>query len=439
MAKRIILIVFSTLTTLFIHAQDTTSVASEPFAFGDFTWLNGNDRRHSQLLETKYFTGSFLLDVNYNYSFNNPIDNTVVGSTALARHNEVALSFAGIGGDFHYGNTHARIMTQMGTRSTVIPRNDFSSNRGQYDLSNAYRLFSEAYAGHHWNVWHGINLDAGIFMSYIGLSSFYNCENWVYQPSFTSDNTPWYFNGLRLQLYPTDKLKIEIWAINGWQSYGKFNSLPGFGGQCMWRPVEWLSFVTNNYYGTDTQNKPGRIRVHSDNSVQVRYRNTPKSFLSKAAFSVTGDFGFESGDTVSAMGTTNTAAQNFVSGMIYHRLWFNNNHFGWTVGGGVMHNPGRYLVLLPTGEAAVGKPNGFTANVGDKFDAWDYSTTIDWMPNEMETWRLELVHREANVPYFAGRGGVTSPDGFNGTPIGSWLPDLVKSETKIILALLVRF
>jgi hypothetical protein len=38
--------------------------------------------------------------------------------------------------------------------------------------------------------------------------------------------------------------------------------------------------------------------------------------------------------------------------MLYNRLWFFDNHIGFTMGGGVMHNPGRYLVLAPTGNAS---------------------------------------------------------------------------------------
>jgi hypothetical protein len=82
----------------------------------------------------------------------------------------------------------------------------------------------------------------------------------------------------------------------------------------------------------------------------------------------------------------------------------------------------------------------FTANPGDQFHGWDCSTTLDWMPNDFLTWRFEVVHREADVPYFAGPGGVTSPDGYTTTPIpAGWAPDLVNSETRFIFATLVRF
>ncbi|MDD5362314.1 MAG: outer membrane beta-barrel protein [Ignavibacteria bacterium] len=408
----------------------------EPFAFGDFTWLNGNDRRHKQLLDTKYFTGSFMLDMNYSYSNHHPVDNTVVGSTALARNNEFQVSFAGIGGDFHYNNVRGRIMLQLGTRSTVVPRNDFSTTRGQFDLGNAYRYISEAYAGYHFDVWNGINLDAGLFMSYVGLFSYYNSENWAYQPSFTSDNTPWFFNGLRLQTFPSNKLKLELWVINGWQSYGKFNDFPGLGLQVLYRPKENISMLSNTYFGTDTQNKSDRVRFHSDNSIEYRYYNRPGKFLHRAAFSVTGDLGFENGAGVSPFGGNGVPAQNFISGMVYNRIWMANDHLGWTFGGGFIHNPGRYLVLLPTGAAG----QIFDTSPGTKFDGWDVSTTFDWMPDENITWRLEFVHRESNVPYFAGHGGVTAPDGLNTTQIpAGWMPDQVKAESRLIFAVLCRF
>ncbi len=429
------------------HERDTSS--ADPFSQYDLTWMNGNDRRHESLLSSKYFTGSVFIDVNYTASDHHPIDNTVVGSTALARNNEIELSLAAFGGDFNYNNVRARLMFQMGTRTTLIPRNDASWNRGGGQLNTAYRYLSEAYAGYHFNAMHGINIDAGLFMSYVGLNSYYNAENWVYQPSFTSDNTPWFFNGIRVQMFPSRKFKTEIWLINGWQSYGKFNSMPGFGWQMTWSPRENVRVVSNNYFGTDAQNNPHAYRFHTDNSMQIRYFNSPTAKFSKAAFCVTGDLGFQRGGGLGGFGAFSSDPQsNFLSAMVYNRFWFGRDHFAWTMGGGLMHNPGRYLVLAPSGDAdpninpATGQTVGthpYSLNAGDHFDAWDMSTTLDWMPNDLMTVRLEVVHREAAQPYFAGHGGVTSPDGYNGTALGSWTPDLVKQETRFIGALLVRF
>jgi hypothetical protein len=376
-----------------------------------------------------------------------------VGSTALARNNEVQLQALHLGGDFTYNNAHARFMTQFGMRSQVVPRNDFSTYRGQYRLSDVYRYISEASVGYHFNKWYGINVDAGLFMSYIGLNSYYQPENWEYQASFTSDNTPWYFNGLRIQTYPSKHLKFELWFINGWQSYGMFNKMPGMGFNLTYMPKSSVKLLTNNYYGTDAGGLPDRKRFHSDNSFLLRYYDKPQSKgISKMAFSLTGDLGFEKGGGVNGFSNGDSAhgpAQYFLSAMFYNRIWFNKNKFAWTIGGGIMTNQGRYLVLYPTGQASpLPNPSNptqtegafpYSANPGDEFTGWDASTNLDFMPNQSITFRAELVHRETSVPYFAGPGGVTSQTGYNTSTLDpNWRPDLVKQETRFILAILFR-
>lgn len=439
-----------------LAACATISFAQEhiPFEGIDQSWQNGADRRDSSVLAGHpHFLPSVLVDVNYNYSFNNPIDNTVVGSTALARHNEVQLAALHVGGDFMAGPTHARVMTQFGTRSTVVPRNDASPYRGQYDLAGVYRYLSEAYAGYHFNCWYGINIDAGLFMSYVGLNSYYQSENWEYQASFTSDNTPWFFNGIRVQIFPTKNLKFEPWIINGWQSYGKFNRLPGLGGSVLWMPDNGnLKLITNNYYGSDAGGIPQRRRFHSDNSVLWRYYHRPgRRGITQMAFSLTGDIGWEKGGGVNGFNRSDPTrpAQYFTSVMFYNRVWFARKRIAWTAGGGYMNNPGRYLVLYPTGEASplpdpvdptrTAGAYPFGANPGDAFSGWDCSTNIEIMPTSGMSVKIELVHRYASVPYFAGRGGVTSSSGFTTIPSDpGWRPDLVHAETKLIAALLFR-
>ncbi len=453
--KKTLLLLSLSAAFLSLKAQDTTKppAVKIPFDGIESSWQNGADRRDSSVLTGKYFTPSIMVDVNYTHSFNRPNDNTVVGSTALARDNEVTLSALHLGGDLVFGNARARVMTQFGTRSQVVPRNDLSPYRGQYHLADIYKNLSEAYAGYHFNKWYGINVDAGLFMSYVGLNSYYQVENWEYQASYTSDNTPWFFNGLRVQIFPTKHLKIEPWIINGWQSYGRFNKNPGVGANVTYNPTSYFKILTNDYLGTDVPGQNKRKRFHSDNSLLVRYFNSPKSAgISKMAFTLTGDVGYENGGGVHGFTTGDASqgpAQYFASAMIYNRIWFAKDKFAWTTGGGLMTNPGRYLVLYPTGQASP-LPSAvdptqtegkypFSANPGDKFHAFDLSTNFDWMPNQSITFRVEYVYRHADVPYFAGAGGVTSPDGYSTTPLtANWRPDLVKSESRIILALLFR-
>ena len=429
--------------------------AAVPFAFADFTWLNGNARTKDSPLDTKAFTGEFRVDTSYIFDFAHPADHTLSGTSESGRTDEFQVQQLGIGGDFHYDNVLGRVMTQFGMYSTMTPRNDASPAVGQWSLSDAYRYLSEAWGGYHLDVLHGLNLEAGIFMSYVGLFSYYNFDNWAYQPSYVSSNTPWFFNGLRVQLFPTETLKIEPWLINGWQSYGKFNSRPGLGLQVLWRPTGSVSILSNSYaLGTDTPGQPGRNRWHSDDSIEVKVFDSPGSPISKAAFSLTLDLGCENGGgVVCAGGTATRPSQYFLGFMLYNRLWFAHDQYALTLGGGAMMNPGRYLVLVPPingATAATGTPY-FTYNPGDDFKAFDASLTFDWMPSQFITFRVEADYRAANVPYFAGAGGLTPPGAAGSTSTGSqvtagspgsfvdgWAPDLVKTETRLNLALLVK-
>ncbi len=445
----------------------------EPFSDADWTWLNGNPRTKEIFWDSKFFTPEIRVDTNYVADFNHPTDHTIGGSSELFRSYEVQLEQFGVGGDFHYDNVRGRLMTQFGMYSETTPRNDPSPGHGQWDLADAYRYVSEAYGGYHFDVLHGINVDAGIFMSYIGLFSYYNFDNWAYQPSFVSSNTPWFFNGVRVQIFPNEHLKIEPWFINGWQSYASANHTPGVGGQIKWTPKPWLNIISNNYgVGEDDLFIKGRRRIHTDNSIEVKYYDKPEKTLDKMAFSLTGDLGCEYGSGVSCHGDTKGGPkQSFIGYMFYNRLWFHSDLFALTVGGGQINNPGRYLVLIPpiNGETAISAATNspyFTGNPGDPFKAWDSSVTFDYMPKQYITFRWEYDYRHASVPYWTGAGGITPPGGNNGSPqfftcsngsssgqgspgpaeaacgggISSiWFPDLRKNESFIDLSILVKF
>jgi hypothetical protein len=480
-----------------IDAQVTKK--GEPFP-GDWTWLNSNGHAVDSPMSTKYFTPEFRADANYILDYNHPHDDTMGGATESFRSDEWQLEQISIGGDIRINNVRGRILTMNGLFATTTPRNDASPSRGQWDLAGAYKYVSEAWGGYHWDVAHGLNVDAGIFVSYIGLFSYYNFDNWTYQPSFVSSNTPWFFNGLRIQYFPTTKLKIEPWIINGWQSYARANGKPGLGGQILWRPKPYLDFVFNNYgLGEDAVGFPGRSRIHTDDSAQVKYYDKPGRFLDKAELTFTGDLGCEYGGGPAAgyydpkglspeMGTADSYTggvncrnskngrpkQAFLGYMIYDRYWFKKDLYAITLGGGVMSNPGRYLTLLPpiNGATAFSGTPYFTENAGDRSLMHDGTITLDYMPSQFITFTLEEGYRYSDVPYWSGRGGITPPGGNNGAPsqyacangspsgqtygnlqaaanfcagpgadpaVALWWPDLRTNQTNTTLAIKVRF
>jgi hypothetical protein len=495
-----------------LGAQTTT--AGEPFP-GDWTWSNNGGHNSDSPMSTKYFTPEFRSDANYTIDMNHPEDDTLGGSTETFRSDEWQLEQISIGGDIRIDNVRGRFLCLCGGLwSVTTTRNDGSVVRGSWDLSGAYKYVAEGWGGYHWNFQHGVNLDAGIFVSYIGLFSYYNFDNWTYQPSFVSSNTPWFFNGVRLQYFPTAKLKIEPWFINGWQTYARPNGKPGLGGQVLWRPSTMFELVSNNYgLGEDdaleqqSQLYGGtgatRSRVHTDNSIEVKYYDKPKNFMDKMAFTLTGDLGCEYGGGPPSgyypanglspeMGTADSYSggvnchnskngkpkQAFAGWMMYQRFWFKKDVWALTLGGGQMTNPGRYLTLLPpiNGATAVTGTPYFTENAGDQVQQHDGTLTIDYMPSQFITFRAETGYRYSNIPYWTGHGGITPPGGDNGNPAhyqcsgggdsgfgyGSltaaelacgagesagtaggtstiWWPDLRTNQTVATLAIMVRF
>ena len=460
-----------------------------PFAVGDLGWMNGTSREKSPVFDTKFFTPEIRFDANYLQSFNHPKDHTIVGSTEEFRSGEFQIEQVSLGGDFHWNNVRARFLSMFGLFAVTTPRNDASSGVGQWDLQGAYKYFSEANAGYHFDVNHGLNVDVGMFVSYIGLFSYYNFDNWTYQPSFVSSNTPWFFNGLRVQWFPTQTLKIEPWLINGWQSYAKFNSHPGFGGQVLWIPNDSLKLVFNTYVlgqdnlatGSGYPNNGGDpnapigapnpngtyinyahvSRVHEDDSILVKYydaRGEGGRGISKMAFSLTADIGCEYGGGVHCTHGPNKAS--FLGLMGYNRVWFDHDLYAVTLGGGFMNNPGRYLALVPPingATAQTGTPY-FTENPGQKLYQWDMQLNFQYMPNDWITWWTEATYRHSDVPYWSGAGGVTPPLGNTGTPAafvcnngsvaggdncanqgGLWYPDLRTREVIWGAGVMVKF
>jgi Putative beta-barrel porin-2, OmpL-like. bbp2 len=462
-----------------------------PFAVGDLGWMNGTTRATTPVFDTKFFTPEVRFDVNYLQDFNHPVDHTIVGSTEEFRSGEFQLEQVSFGGDFHWHNVRARFLSMLGLYSVTTPRNDASLGVGQWDLQGAYKYFSEANAGYHFDVQHGLNVDAGIFLSYIGLFSYYNFDNWTYQPSFVSSNTPWFFNGLRVQWFPTQTLKIEPWLINGWQSYAKFNSHPGFGGQILWIPSDRLKLVFNSYTlgqdnlasGSGVPNNGGSpnaaigapnpaapfinyrnvTRVHEDDSILWKYYDAKEdggsgAVVSKKALSLTVDIGCEYGGGVHCSHGPNKA--NFFGMMLYDRTWFDHDLYAVTLGGGFMNNPGRYLALVPpiNGATAVTGTPYFTENPGQQVYQWALQLNFQYMPRDWITWWTEATFRHSDVPYWSGTGGVTPPSGNTGAPAslvcnngsiaggdvcasegGVWYPDLRTREVIWGAGVLVKF
>ncbi len=189
------------------------------------------------------------------------------------------------------------------------------------------------------------------------------------------------------------------------------------------------------------------------------------------ALSLTADAGCQYGGGIQCTGAPSKNKDSFVGWMLYNRVWFHHDLFAITTGGGEMSNWGRYLTLLPpiNGAVAVTGSPYFTELPGQRAHMWDSTVTLQYMPRQYITWWTEVGYRHSDVPYFAGRGGVTPPGfpigGTNGAPGqyacmsgapsgasdlptatsncsgsgGVWFPDLRRSEAKLSIGVMVKF
>ena len=440
-------------------AQTDTIASKIPYDGMDLTWINGQNRQKNFPLTLKdsdgqtILTGVTYLDTYYNYHFANPIDNTQTISSTIGRHNEFTLNLASIGIETNYKNIIGRLWLQYGQMASIIQDVDGSVNHGRNTSINNLKYIREAAAGYHFDVAHGLNIEMGIFMSYIGLESYVTQENWSYQRSMVCDFTPFYFSGARVQLYPTKKFKTELWLLNGWQSYNSSSDGIGVGSSNYYRPNENLQFVANFYYGKDTQNpdefgnQSNRIRFHHDNSVVARYYKNPTSKgISQVALSINSHYGFQSNNDVNDVVK---ASENFMYGTsVANRIWFKQNKLALTLRGDYLTNQSvvngvntsPYLAFSPAVSGTI--PNGFETAIAndEKLKLFQFTTTFDIMPNDYVTFRLEYGYRNSSIPYFTSSGGTTSPSGYVNGPTGTspWAAELKKYENRITLAVNFR-
>ena len=230
---------------------------------------------------------------------------------------------------------------------------------------------------------------------------------------------------MRLQYFPTKKLKIEPWFVNGWQSYARANGKPGLGGQILWRPKPYLDFVWNNYgLGEDVIGQPGRSRVHADYSGQFKVYDNPSKFLDKIAFTVTGDLGCEYGGGAAGgpydpkgnspeNGTSSTytggvnchSAKNgkpkqaFMGWMMYNRYWFKKDRYAVTLGSEQIDNQVVILPFFPHHQwrCSLQRDSVLCTSPGDRSQMRRHNYARLRLPNQFDTFRLEEGYRYSDV------------------------------------------
>jgi hypothetical protein len=398
-------------------------VREPTFGEFDFGWMNGNNSQPASLLQTGPVTLSLYVDTYFGWQFQRPVDHTVFPTTAAPRHDEISLNLAHVGMDVTgLDGPIGRLYVQYGSTVETIAGQDTTTTRGFYLTNRLMQIVQQAAAGWHFHRLHGMNAELGIFPSYVGLESYLPEENWAYTHAFMSDFTPYYFFGFRGQLFLTRRMKLELWVVNGWQTFGKWHESPGGGYLWNWRPREWLSLVNSFYTGREVQGDPDSLRIYSDNNVQVRYYKcacVPKVL----AVSVVADVGYEH---------RGNAASGWMGGSSVAQRVEWNAHWMSTLRLDLFADETQAI----TAKFPVGSPYAWPDT--GRLIVGGVTATLDYWPSPWLLTRLEYAHREANQPFFSGHGGITGPGGVPAMDPSTFMPDLVKHDDRLIFDLTLR-
>jgi hypothetical protein len=409
-------------------ATKPLDVQEPTFGEFDFSWMNGNNPQPSSLLTTGPVTFSLYIDGYYGWQVHRPIDHTVFPTTTAPRHNEISLNLAHLGVDVTgLDGPIGRLYIQYGSTVETIAGQDTTTTRGFYLTNRLLQNVQQAAVGWHFHRLHGINAELGIFPSYVGLESYLPEENWAYNHAFMSDFTPYYFFGFRGQLLLTRRFKLELWVVNGWQTFGQWHEARAGGYLWNWRPRDWLSLVNSFYIGREAQGDPDSLRLYSDNNLQIRYYHDPSScFLRSLAFSLVTDAGHEH---------RGNAPSGWIGGISLA------NHVEWTARwkSGIRLDLFEDQTQAISSKFPVGSPYAWPGT--GKLVVGGASVTVDYWPSPWLLTRLEYSHRDANQPFFSGHGGITGPGGL--PPVdpaaqAAFTPDLVKHDDRLTLNLTLR-
>jgi hypothetical protein len=406
-----------------------------PFANKDFSWLNGSNRQPDSLLHVGPTILSLYVDVFYAFQFNRPVDHTIFPTTVAPRHNEIGLNLASIGIelppnalDTRAGGPIGQFSLQYGDFVQAVSGQDTTVKRGFFLANEALQAVRTASAGWHFHVLHGVNLEFGVFPSYMGMESYLPQENWNYTHPFVSDFTPYYFYGGRAQMYLTADVKLELWVVNGWQTYGQWQEAKSGGYLLNWRPTERFVVANIIYIGQTEPTDSGAIRYYTDNFAQLQYFKNPNGFITSSALCAVADVGYQSRSTAPSGAMTGYS--------LTHRTEFGG---GWalTFRGDIYYDPTRAV----TTNLPIGSPYTIP-DAKSPFLGAGFTTTLDYLPSPWLLTRLEYSHRGANVPFFSGPAGITGngPDGTVNTSRDAppFTPDLVKSDDRIIANVTLR-
>jgi hypothetical protein len=220
----------------------------------------------AEALEVSFST---YADTYYSYNLNSLPTRNRPYTTQPLYNEELALNLAYVEIKIDSPNLRGRFALQHG--SSVI-----SNYASEPELF--WRYIQEANAGY--QIGEGLWIDAGIFLSHIGLESWISRDNWTYTRSLIADYSPYYQTGAKLAYEVSKEMSLSLHLINGWQNISDDRN-PAFGSQISYNPTCTTQITYNTFLGNE-----GGYRLFNN---LIAKQRISESFELAASF----DFGFQ--------------------------------------------------------------------------------------------------------------------------------------------------
>lgn len=239
--------------------------------------INSEETKNSTLLVSGY------VDAYYGYYTNEQEANAFQPFTTVSPRNErFGLNIAQIG--VHY-------------RSKKV-RSNFTLHYGdipQATWSSEFKNIQEANVGFQFvkDWW----LDLGLFTTHIGTESFIPKNNFLSSNAVVTYNEPFYQAGAKLSYEGFEKLSLQLWVVNGYNSFLDKNEAKSFGALLSYQFNETTSLTYTNLLGRESLDSisPNQFRTYHN-----LYLNT--RFNEQLFVTLGGDFGTQSNSDLDESG-----------------------------------------------------------------------------------------------------------------------------------------
>jgi hypothetical protein len=221
--ERFVVVLILSICGLMAHAraQEPSSTSGEATKDTRQTWEYGG-----------------FIDVGYLQDFNSPHNHLFRSRGTTFHVNEVDVNMAAA-----YLRKKASEQSRWGVELTVQAGKDsevfgFSATAAPLPGAEGLRHLGPTNISYLASVGKGLTLQGGIFSSFIGYDSLYAKDNFNYTRPWGADFTPYLMLGINASYPVNSKVTVAGFVVNGYWHLANANSVPSFGGQVAYKPVD---------------------------------------------------------------------------------------------------------------------------------------------------------------------------------------------------------